>query len=73
MSDQGREFVNHTMEEVCKLLHISHQTTSAMHSQANGLVERTNRTILAYLRKYLEGKNDWLDKLPALQFAFNTC
>jgi hypothetical protein len=72
VSDQGKEFANQVMAELCARLHIAHQTTSAMHPQANGLVERTNRTILTYLRKYLEGTNNWVELLPALQFSLNT-
>jgi hypothetical protein len=72
VSDQGKEFVNKIMAELCGKLHIGHQTTSAMHPQSNGLVERTNRTILSYLRKHLEGSNDWVSQLSALQFSLNT-
>jgi transposase InsO family protein len=72
ISDQGREFVNKIMSELCNRLNINHQTTSAHHPQANGLVERTNRTILNYLRKYLEGNNDWVELLQGLSFAINT-
>ena len=71
VSDQGKEFVNSTIGDICSRMHISHQTTSAMHPQANGLVERSNRTILAYLRKYLEGSNDWVSLLAAMQFSYN--
>ena len=72
VSDQGKEFVNHILAEVCKSLHVEHQTTSVGHPQSNGLVERSNRTIIAYLRKYLDGKNTWVALLPMLQFSFNT-
>ena len=72
VSDQGKEFVNSTMTGLCEKLHISHQTSSVMHPQSNGLVERTNRTIIAHLRKYLEGSNDWVNLLPSVQFAFNS-
>ena len=56
-TDQGREFVNQAFQELGRKMVISHQSTLAYHPQANGLVERTNRSILAYLRKYLEGTN----------------
>ena len=72
VTDQGKEFTNKTMAALCQRLGIQHQTTSAMHAQANGLVERTNRVVLAYLRKYLDGTNEWTSKLSSLQFAYNT-
>ena len=43
-----------------------------MHPQANGLVERTNCTIIAYLRKYLAGGNEWTELLHALQLSYNS-
>ena len=72
VSDQGKEFVNKVNSEVCKRLGIQHQTTSPGHPQSNGLVERTNRAFLEYLRKYPDGSNDWAPHLPTFQFAYNT-
>ena len=72
VSDQGKEFVNSVMHEMCKSLHITHQLASVMHPQSNGLVERTNRNVITYFRKYLEGSNDWLDSLAPMKLSFNT-
>ncbi len=52
VSDQGKEFVNTILSTICRQLGIAHQTTSALHPQSNGLVERTNRTIINFLHKY---------------------
>ena len=72
VSDQGKEFVNSILAAVCKKLHVAHQTTSAMHPQANGQVERTNSSIISYLRKFLSGSNEWVPHLASLQFSLNT-
>lgn len=37
ISDQGREFNNKVVEEICTLLGLDHRRTSAYHPQTNGL------------------------------------
>jgi len=51
ISDQGREFCNSISDELFKLTGTIHKVTSPYHPQANGLVERFNRTIKNYLLK----------------------
>ena len=53
-------------------MQFSQHFTSPLHPQSNGLCERMNKEVLAYLRKYLENTNNWEDLLPALCFAHNT-
>jgi len=48
-SDQGRQFEGHLIEELCKLLQIDKSYTTPYHPQEDGLVERSNRTILDML------------------------
>jgi len=60
-SDQGKEFVNHVFQFMCK--------------QSNGRAERQVRQVVAYLRKYLEtgeNENNWEALLSPLQFAHNS-
>ena len=45
INDQGREFVNTVNAELHRLTGVEQRVTSAYHPQANGLVERQNRTI----------------------------
>ena len=67
---QGREFVN---SELHRLTGTEQRVTSAYHPQANGLVERNNRTIQNSLLKVLNQKpEDWPDALPGVLFAYNT-
>ena len=72
-SDQGREFENKIMQELC-LLGGSHKTrTTPYHPESDGTVERFNRTLLMMLAMFA-GKNrdDWDDLLPAVMMAYRS-
>ena len=45
IDDQGREFVNEVSKTLHQMTGVEQRVTSAYHPQANGLVERQNRTI----------------------------
>ena len=64
-SDQGREFENKVMHELC-ILGGAHKTkTTPYHPESDGLVERFNRTLLMMLAMFAgEHKDDWDDLLP---------
>ena len=61
-SDQGREFENKVIQELC-LLCGSHKTrTTPYHPESDGLVERFNRTLLMMLAMFAgENRDDWDD------------
>ena len=72
-SDQGREFENKIIHELC-LIGGSHKTrTSPYHPEGDGMVERFNRTLLMMLAM-VAGKNrdDWDDLLPAVMMAYRS-
>ena len=72
-SDQGREFENRIMQELC-LLGGAHKTrTTPYHPKSDGMVERFNRTLLMMLAMFA-GKNrdDWDDLLPAVMMAYRS-
>ena len=72
-SDQGREFENKVMHELC-LLGGSHKTkTTPYHPESDGLVERFNRTLLMMLEMFAgEHKDDWDDLLPPVMMAYQS-
>ena len=72
-SDQGREFENKIMQELC-ILCGSHKTRiTPYHPESDGMAERLNRTLLMMLAMFA-GKNreDWDDLLPAVMMAYRS-
>ncbi len=50
LSDNGEDFRNGLLEEICKHFNIKQTFTVTYHPLSNGLVERANRKILDVLR-----------------------
>ncbi len=53
LSDNGTEFRNQLLEEICKQFGIKQCFTVSYHPASNGLVERANRILLDVLRPTL--------------------
>ena len=69
-SDQGRDFENQVMQELCLLCGAHKTRTTPYHPESDGLVERFNRTSLMMLVMFAgENKDDWDDLLPAVIMA----
>ena len=65
ITDNGKEFRNQVMEELCKNHGIKHCYTSPYHPQTNAQCERQIRTILAYLKTFVDDTTlNWESKLP---------
>ena len=61
------------MEELCKNHGIKHRYMSPYHPQTNAQCERQNRTILAYLKTFVDDTTlNWESKLPPCQYSFNS-
>ena len=72
-SDQGREFENKVMQELCLLCGAHKTRTTPYHPERDGLVERFNRTLLMMLAMFPgENKDDWDDLLPAVMMAYRS-
>ena len=68
-SDQGREFENTVMQELCLLCGSHNTRTTPYHSESDSLVERFNRTLLMMLAMFAgENRDDWVDLLPAVAY-----
>ena len=72
VTDQGREFNNQIADELLRLTKCKHRVTSAYHPEANGLVERANRSSTDMLRaSLLEDTSKWVELIPCIQTNHN--
>ena len=72
-TDQGKNFGNNLILEMCRLLGIDKSRTSPYHPQGNGQVERHNRVIADVISKYCaDNPRTWDTVLPLLNFVYNT-
>jgi hypothetical protein len=73
VSDRGAPFVSQLAGTIYKKLGIKQSKTSAHHPQANGIVERFNKTMKMTLKLWCnEAQTDWDTYLPFVVFAYNT-
>lgn len=72
VTDQGKEFVNSVLQGVADLLQIKHIKITPYHPQANGVIERSNATIINILRTLVQDNvSIWDTMLPLTAFAYN--
>ena len=73
VTDNGAQFDNARVREICAQLGISKTFSSPRHPQANGQVEAVNKTIKSNLKKKLEAKKGaWAEELPFILWAYRT-
>lgn len=72
LTDQGTEYCNAIMQELCKSLNIKHNKSTAYHHETLGAVERSHRTFNEYLRSYLSDDTDWEECLRYFAYCYNT-
>jgi len=72
MSDRDSRFMWEVWKEFLRLSEICPQMSTAFHLQTDGQTERLNLTIEAYLRAFVDRKQDnWARLLPMAEFAYN--
>ena len=72
-SDQGREFENTVIQELCLLCGAHKTRTTPYHPESDGLVERFNRTLPMMLAMFAgENRDDSDDLLSAVMMAYRS-
>ncbi|XP_022889234.1 uncharacterized protein LOC111404695 [Olea europaea var. sylvestris] len=73
VSDNGRQFDNRKMLDLCDELGIKKDFSTPHHTQVNGKVEAVNKTIKHTLKMKLDtSKGAWVDELPHVLWAIRT-
>ncbi|PNF31840.1 hypothetical protein B7P43_G08901 [Cryptotermes secundus] len=73
LTDQGSNFMSEAFKEICKLFRIEKLNTVAYHPESNGALERSHKTLITYLRSYVDSKpSNWNQWLHFACFMFNT-
>jgi hypothetical protein len=73
ISDRDPRFTSSFTKELCKLLQIDQNISTAYHPQTDGQSERTNQWLEQYLRIFTNFKQDnWASWLPLAQFTHNS-
>jgi len=73
ISDRDVRFTSRFTAELCKLLHIKQNMSTAYHPQTDGSSERTNQTLEQYLRVFCgTQQNNWHAWLPLAQYTKNS-
>ena len=74
-SDNGSEFKNTRIEELCDNIGIGHQFSPTYTPQSNGVVERKNRTLIdmarSMLRKYNVSHSFWSEAINMACYCSN--
>ena len=72
VSDRGSEFTSEFWRDLGKQLLMKSNLSTSYHPQTDGQTERTNQTLEAYLRAYINyQQDDWVTFLPIAEFAYN--
>ena len=72
-SDLGTEFKNNVLKELCQLLKIELNFSTAYHHETLGTVERNHRVFNEYIRAYMDDNiSDWDTYLKYFTYFHNT-
>ena len=72
VTDKGSLFTSKFWSLLCYFLGVRRRLSTAFHPQTNGKTKRRNSTMKAYLRVFVNFKqNDWARLLPMAEFAYN--
>ncbi|EYC39508.1 hypothetical protein Y032_0653g1175 [Ancylostoma ceylanicum] len=71
-SDQGPEFINSVLSEICDIVGIEQSVTKGYNPRENGITERVIGTLTRMLKKQTTVPAEWDVRLPMAVFAYNS-
>ena len=71
-TDNARNLTSPEFDEFCEVCQIRHLTVTPLWPQANGLVERQNRTLLKAIRAAVTEQRDWQQCLQSFLLAYRS-
>ena len=72
LTDRGSFFTSKFWSSLCCFLGVKRRLSTAFYPQSDGQTKRQNSTMEAYLRAFVNFKqNDWARLLPMAEFAYN--
>src|SRR6202012_3648638 len=72
ISDRDPRFASKFMQELCQILGIQQNISTAFHPRTDGQSERTNQWVKQYLRFFInDNHDDWVHHLPLAEFVHN--
>ena len=72
ISDRDTRFVSKYLRDLCTILGISQNPSTAYHPQTDGQTERMNQTVEQYLRAFINHRqDDWKEWLSTGEFSYN--
>jgi hypothetical protein len=72
ISDRDPRFTSRFTKELCRLLSIQQNISTAYHPRTDGQSERNNQWVETYLRFFVNHQqNNWAEYLPLAEFAHN--
>ena len=73
ISDRDPRFISKFMKELCRLMGITQNVSTAYHPRTDGQSERTNQWLEQYLRFWVDHQQtNWHHYLPLAEFAHNS-
>nr|GEX16265.1 hypothetical protein [Tanacetum cinerariifolium] len=73
VTDNETQFVNDPFKGWCESLIVKQMNTAVAHPQANGLVERANKSLMEGIKARLgRERPGWVDELPNVLWAYRT-
>jgi len=72
LSDNGTEFKNQLLSELCRLLGVQRAYTTSYQARTNAVCERSHSTVNSMLAKCVQdNQKDWSDHLAYVAFCYN--